>query len=136
MTKEMIVHGLSENNLCVAPEDVDVEEETGFEETGLVEQTAGLRLSRVPQTAMIRVKKKEITIGKDKYKVDAYDLMRMIRQVTQTIGEYKEAEHTYSAYVIHGLRKVRNDMASDLETHFSIHFQIDPQTGKSIFFLG
>lgn len=131
MTKEMIVHDLSENNLCVAPEGIDIEEQT--------EQTAkvtGLRLAKVPQTAMIRVKKKEISIGKEKYSVDAYDLMRMIRQVTQTIGEYKDAEHTYSAYVTHGLRKIRNDMASDLETHFSIHFQIDQQTGKSIFFLG
>ncbi len=59
----------------------------------------------------------------------------MIKQVTQTIGEYKDRDNPYSGYVIGALRKARSDMVTDLESHFNIHWEIDEHSGKSIFYM-
>jgi hypothetical protein len=80
--------------------------------------------------------KKVITISGKEHKVDPRQLIRMIKNITQTIGEYKSQDNPYSAYVTSALRKARNDIASDLENSFSIHFSIDENTGKSQFTLG
>lgn len=68
------------------------------------------------------------------FEVDAAQLIRMVRQVTQTIGEYKRVENAYGSYVIPALRKARSDIVSDLENTFGVHWEIDKSTGQSIFF--
>lgn len=89
---------------------------------------------KAPGGSVIKVKTKEIIIDKAKYQVDAHQLMRMIRYITQSIGEYKDANHVYSAFVIGALRKARSDMASVLENEFHIHWTLED--GQSIFYLG
>jgi hypothetical protein len=93
-----------------------------------------IQLKRPNSTGLVRSPKKEIMINKEKHQVDAYQLIRMIRNVTQQIGEYKNVEHTYAAYVIPSLRKARNDMASDLVKHFGIHWSLED--GNSVFWIG
>ena len=60
-------------------------------------------------------------------------LMRMIRRVTQNIGEYNDVDNVYAKYIVPALRKARGDMVSDLETHFRIHWRLDEQ-GRSDFY--
>lgn len=88
-----------------------------------------------PHSTMVHVRSKPLKVGGKIYNVDAKQLIRMIRQVTQTIGEYKERDNIYAGYVIGALRKCRSDMVSDLETHFGIHWEIDESCGQSIFYM-
>jgi|SRR5581483_9031980 len=79
-------------------------------------------------------RQKRVIINGEKHEVDAYQLMRFIKRITQTIGEYKNTDVPFAAYVIPALRKARGDMASTLETHFNIHWQIN-DNGESEFFV-
>jgi hypothetical protein len=88
--------------------------------------------SHVP---LIQSARKDIVIQGKKYKVNAYQLMRMIKRITQNIGEYKEMETPYSAYIITSLRKARGDIVSDLEHYFHIYWSLD-ETGQSVFTVG
>ena len=81
----------------------------------------------------LQARAKIITVGGGQFQVDADMLMRMIRQLTQQIGEYKDMDNIYSRYVIPSLRKARSDMVSDLERHFSIKWELDKQ-GQSVFY--
>lgn len=83
--------------------------------------------------ALVRVTSREIAIGKEKVKVDPYQLMRIIKRLTQNIGEYKESETPHAKYIVTALRKCRGDAVSDLEHYFHIHWQIDEETGQSVF---
>jgi hypothetical protein len=76
---------------------------------------------------------KSITVGGATFQVDADMLMRMVKQITQQIGEYKDMDNIYSRYVIPALRKARSDMVSDLERHFAIKWELDRQ-GQSVFY--
>src|SRR5690348_13248525 len=84
-----------------------------------------IQLKRSSSSGMIKSVKKNIVINKENHVVDAYVLIRMIRNITQQIGEYKNVDHTYAAYVIPSLRKARNDIASDLVKHFGIHWSLE-----------
>jgi len=79
--------------------------------------------------------KKPITICGSTHRVDHESLIRMVRQVTQTIGEYNGQDTPYAAYIVGALRKARADMVSDLERYFGVHWRIDEATGKSIFYV-
>ena len=83
----------------------------------------------------ISVRSKSLKISGKDYDIDPHQLMRMIRQVTQTIGEYKNRDNPYASYVIGALRKARSDMVSDLEHHFHIHWEIDESNGRCTFYL-
>lgn len=85
--------------------------------------------------AVVRVRSRQLKIAGQVYTVDPQQLMRMIRQVTQTIGEYKDQDNPYAEYVVRGMRKTRSDMVSDLEHHFKIHWQIDEADGRSVFYM-
>ena len=83
----------------------------------------------------VQVRAKPLKINGKVYDVDPKQLIRMIKQITQTIGEYKERDNVYSGYVVSALRKCRSDMISDLEQHFHIHWEIDEASGRSIFYM-
>ncbi|MDE2104738.1 MAG: hypothetical protein KGL39_46305 [Patescibacteria group bacterium] len=83
----------------------------------------------------IQSSKKTISVAGHPFRVDHESLIRMIRQVTQTIGEYREQDTPYAAYIVNALRKARADMASDLEHFFGVHWRIDEGTGKLVFYV-
>lgn len=88
-----------------------------------------------PKGEMVQVRAKPIKIAGKTYNIDPRQLIRMIKQVTQTIGEYKDKDNPYANYVIGALRKARSDMVSDLEQHFGINWEIDEASGRSIFYM-
>ena len=81
----------------------------------------------------IQVRGKKVNINGNERVVDPYELMGMIKNVTQTIGEYKNMNNAYGDFVIVGLRKIRRDMVSMLKSNFNIHWGLDE--GKTIFFM-
>lgn len=91
-------------------------------------QLATTKLSGI----VLHVRKKSIVLAGKKYELDPKAVMRMIKQVTRTIGEYKENENPLAAYVVPGLRKARDSMSADLSYHFGIDWQLD-RDGNSIF---
>lgn len=86
-------------------------------------------------TSVIRSPKKNIVINKENHQVDAYGLIRIIRNLTQQIGAYKNSDNVYSAYAKDSLRTMRNNVASDLSKHFGIHWSLDAN-GNSEFWIG
>lgn len=85
--------------------------------------------------AVITVRPKQISVNGKTFNIDPYQLIRMIKNITQTIGEYKSQESPYAAYVVNSLRKTRASMCDDLTHHFRIHWEIDEKTGKSKFWM-
>lgn len=83
---------------------------------------------------IVQVRSKEIVIAGEKHKVDPYQLIRMIKRVTQNIGEYKLTEDVYSAVIVGALRKARGDLVGILEKDFNIHWQIGDD-GTSVFYM-
>src|SRR5271169_2704997 len=63
-----------------------------------------------PISPVVQVRRKSIVIGGKKFNVDPHALMRMVMQVTQEIGEYKDLENPMALYSITGLRRVRQDI--------------------------
>ena len=84
--------------------------------------------------AVVQVRAKEIMVAGKKVTLDPYQLIRMIKQVTQTIGEYKGQNNPYALYVVKGMRKIRCDMVSDLEHNFRINWQVGDD-GTSVFYM-
>jgi hypothetical protein len=82
----------------------------------------------------IRVRAKQINVDGHLHMVDPYQLMGMIKNVTQTIGKYKNMQTLYGDLVVTGLRKVRRDMVSHLESNFRIHWGLDEQS-VSMFYM-
>lgn len=76
---------------------------------------------------------KSIIINGEIHKVDPRQLMRLIKNVTQTIGEYKRQDNVFAAVVMGALRKARNDLVSQLESKFKISWQVD-EDGQSKFY--
>lgn len=92
-------------------------------------------VQRVPGLSLLRSKTRQITIGKRRYDVDVYDLIGMIKRVTQQIGQYNENEDDpYAAFMLSGLRSTRTEMASALEQYYGVHFKIED--GQSVFYMG
>lgn len=83
---------------------------------------------------IVQVRPKEISCGGQKRHVDPYQLMGMIKSITQTIGEYKNLDNAFADFATSGLRKTRRDMVSQLEEHFKIHWAIG-EDGRSVFYL-
>lgn len=94
----------------------------------------GNPLSKRGGGAIVQVRSKEVMVAGKKINLDPYQLIRMIKQVTQTIGEYKGQDNPYALYVVKGMRKIRADMVSDLEHNFRIHWQVGDD-GTSVFFM-
>ena len=82
---------------------------------------------------LVQYQTKRVVIDKESYRIDAYALMQMIKKITQEIGEYKDSENPFSAYLISGLRKTRATIVQDLNTHFNIKWSLDDR-GNSNFF--
>ena len=82
----------------------------------------------------VRQQYRTISLGGQDFDIDAPTLIRMVKQITQAIGEYKRMKNCYSQYIIPSLRKSRSDMLSDLEHHFHIKWEIDANTGESVFY--
>jgi len=80
----------------------------------------------------VRSEPREVAIDGEKFQIDAPTLMRIVRHLTQSIGEYKRRDHIYARYVIPALRKARGDVVSDLEKHFGIKWEL--KDGRSVFF--
>jgi hypothetical protein len=82
----------------------------------------------------VRVSPKEIMVGRNYRMVDPQELISMIRNITQSIGEYKAMNNAYGDFVIGGMRKIRRDIVAQLESNFRIHWRLDDD-GNSIFYL-
>lgn len=87
-----------------------------------------------PDTTEIAMPVRRISINERNFVLDARELMRMICNVTQSIGEAKKSGNAYAEYTVPGLRKIRNQMVSDLSNYFGIQWKID-NNGKSIFYI-
>lgn len=85
------------------------------------------------QNLVKKTKTKEIIISGKKCVVDAEQLIRMVKQVCQSIGEHKNFDNAYANYIVPALRKSRSDIVSDLEHHFGIHWKLDNE-GNSVFY--
>ena len=81
----------------------------------------------------IKERPKEITVAGNSHTVNALELARMVRNVTQQIGHHKRTGNTLSSYMLNSLRTMRSQMVSDLEHHFRIGHVIG-DSGKSIFY--
>jgi hypothetical protein len=119
---------------------IEDEEESSTKSLAKVEEKKGLASVKKKNDIVIRkgnnivqIKAKEIIIAGERHKVDPYQLIRMIRRVTQNIGEYKLTEDVYSAVITGALRKARGDLVGILEKDFNIHWQIGDD-GTSIFY--
>lgn len=93
-----------------------------------------IQLKRSSSSGMIKSVKKSIAINKEIHLLDAYDLIRMIRNLTQQIGELKNTDNAYAAFVGPGFRQARQQMATSLSKHFGIHWSLED--GNSIFWIG
>lgn len=85
--------------------------------------------------AIVQVRNKEIMLAGERRKVDPYQLIRMIKRVTQEIGSYKSDDDVYATIVVRALRKARGDLVNILENEFGIHWQINDDTGASMFYM-
>lgn len=83
----------------------------------------------------IQIKSKAIKINGKKFDVDPRQLIRMIKHITQSIGDYKNQDNPAAEYAISALRKARADIVSALETNFKIYWELDQNTGASKFSL-
>jgi len=81
----------------------------------------------------VREKPKSVSIAGEIHKVNALELARMIKNVTQQIGYHKRSDNAYSSYMLNSLRTMRNQMISDLEHYFRIGHVIS-ESGKSVFY--
>lgn len=95
----------------------------------------GSPLANKSQGSLVQVRSRELMIGGKKVKVDPHQLIRLIKRVTQNIGEYKGLEDIYSTIVCGALRKARGDLVNILETEFHIHWNIDKESGESVFYM-
>lgn len=104
--------------------------------------TNGRAVSKKPQKSLVeptadglrvRCKQEIVNVNGKKFEADPRELIRIVKSITMTIGEYKSQGNLQAEYVIPALRKARSQVVSDLETHFRITWRINDQTGKSEF---
>jgi len=87
-----------------------------------------------PEGLLMKAPKATIKVGADTYKnVDPREIIRAVKYITQSIGEYKRQDNLQSSYIVPALRKSRAQMVADLEQHFKISWQVNPDTGQSEF---
>jgi hypothetical protein len=84
--------------------------------------------------SLIQTRKKSLAIEGKKFDVDPQTMMRMIKQVTRTIGEYKAMDNPMASYVTSGMRKSRDNIVADLQRYFGINWQLDEE-GNSVFYM-
>lgn len=82
---------------------------------------------------LVRIPRREIVIDRQRRMTDPNELMTMIKQITQMIGDYKKENTLFSDFMISGLRKIRSSMVATLQEHFHIGWTIDRDSGESIF---
>lgn len=62
-------------------------------------------------------------------------LCRIIKNITQQIGEYKKSRDPMAErYLIPALRNARSRVVADLESLYHITWEINPETGESVFY--
>ena len=106
------------------------------QETSLVpRQNSDIVIHKKDNGAIVQIRTKEIAINGEKRKVDPYQLIRMVRRITQEIGSYKMDNNIAAEFMIRALRKARGDIVSMLEEEFSIKWQINEENGKSTFYV-
>ena len=99
----------------------------------LIEEQAIVIHDRQGEIIEIKETPKAVMINGEEHQLNAIELARMIRNVTQQIGHHKRTGNAYSSYMVHSLRVMRNEMISDLEHHFHIGHLIGG-AGKSVFY--
>jgi hypothetical protein len=80
----------------------------------------------------VRFQPREIMVGQTPRTVDPYELMALVKNLTQSIGEYKAMNNAYGDFLVGGLRKTRRDVVAQLESTFRIHWGLDAD-GNSVF---
>lgn len=85
---------------------------------------------------VLSIPSKTIKIDGNIVQVDIRELVRIIKYITQTIGEHKREGTVYAAYAIPALRKARCQAVSDLEKYFGITWKLNEKTNQSEFFKG
>jgi hypothetical protein len=86
---------------------------------------------QVRPSADIQEALRTVTIAGETRSVDPQQLVRLIRRVTQTIGEYTGRDDIYSAIIAKALREARGELVTVLEDSFGVHWRIE--NGKSVF---
>jgi len=115
------------NHVC------DSEIKSGKEIKEIIKKNEVHVYDRSGNVAKVKERQKAITINGKEHQLNALELARMIRNVTQQIGHHKRCGNAYSSYQLHSLRLMRNQMVSDLEHYFRIGHGID-NSGRSVFY--
>ncbi len=110
------------------------DEEEGSTEI-VVKSKTSIQKAPTNGLAQVQFKSKELVIAGKKTKTNPQQLIRCIKRITQNIGEYKGVEDVYANVVVTALRKARGDLVSILESEFHINWQINPDTGESVFYM-
>jgi hypothetical protein len=84
------------------------------------------------KSSLVQFRTRKVKIDDELFDMSAQEMIRMIKEITQTIGEYKGKENPCARYAIHALRKSRSEVVSDLEHYFKITWQLD-NSGNSTF---
>lgn len=95
-------------------------------------KSSGTNIEIYKSRSLIKPIKKKLEFFGTSYEMTAEELCRMIKNVTQTIGEYKGQKNPYSHIIVGALRKARRDLVTTLETEFRISYYIGDE-GQSIF---
>lgn len=113
----------------------NLNEMTAVQDNSDIQIQQRVPLVRQAPQAAIQIRSKQVALGGRRIDVDPYQLIRVIKRVTQNIGEYKDLEDVYSTIICGALRKARGDLVNILESQFHIHWEVDATTGKSIFYM-
>lgn len=97
---------------------------------GLVSKPTAKELSAETELSKLT---KTIIINKEKCRVNPVEIIRHIKTITQTIGQYKSDESPLSMILVRGLRQSRSEFVQILEQEFQIHWKLDLNQ-NSIFF--
>jgi len=90
-------------------------------------------VDRKGNAIVVKKVSKIVSVSGKKFDMNPLELVRMIRNVTQQIGDHKRNGNAYSAYLLPQLRTTRNQMVADLERYFGVSHVISDE-GKSIFY--
>lgn len=104
--------------------------------TSLIQRIAEQRRNEIAINlggSVVRIPRQDIMLDDKRYSTDPNELISMIKQITQMVGDYRKENTIFGAFMIHGLRKVRASMVATLQQHFKISWSIDKATGESVF---
>jgi hypothetical protein len=111
---------------------VSEKKKKGGELTPQVMNLQGLQTR--PTGTVLQVRPRDIDIDGQIIPADPYDLIAVIKNLTQQIGDWKKMDNLMGKYMIVALRSARTAAVSDLKK-FGIHWQIDKTSGESHFWL-